>query len=42
MVTITVPNTAVADAAVNNSKKKVIFKNCAPVTGWITETNIHK
>ena len=28
--TIIVPNTAAADASVNNTNKKVIFKNCAP------------
>ena len=30
--TITVSNTAAADAAVNNTNKKVIFKNCAQCT----------
>ena len=30
--TITVPNTAAADAAVNNTNKKVVLKNCAPFT----------
>ena len=30
--TITVPNTAAAGAAVNNTNKKVIFKNWAPFT----------
>ena len=30
--TITVPNTAAAGAAVNNTNKKVVFKNCAPFT----------
>ena len=29
--TITVPNTAGDGAAVNNTYKKVIFKNCAPI-----------
>ena len=38
-MTITVPNTATADAVVNNANKKVIFKNCVPFTDWITETN---
>ena len=37
--TITVPNTATADAVVNNANKKVIFKNCVPFNDWITETN---
>ena len=37
--TITVPNTAAAGAAVNNTNKKVIFKNCAPFTDCITEIN---
>ena len=30
--TIIVPNAAAAGAAVNNTNKKVIFKNCAPFT----------
>ena len=30
--TITVNNTAAADADANNTNKKVIFKNCAPCT----------
>ena len=37
--TITVPNTAAASAAVNDSKKKLISKNCAPFTDCITEIN---
>ena len=37
--TITAPNTASAGAAVNNTNKKVIFKNCAPFTNCITEIN---
>ena len=37
--TITVPNTAAAVAAVNNTNEKVIFKNCAPFTDCITEIN---
>ena len=37
--TITVPNTAAAGAAANNTNKKVIFKNCAPVTNCISEIN---
>ena len=35
--TISVNNTAAADAAVNNTNKKVIFKNCAPFTNCISE-----
>ena len=37
--TITVPNTAVTGAAVNNTNKKVIFKNFATFTDCITEIN---
>ena len=37
--TISVNNTAAADAAVNNTNKKVIFKNCAPFTNCISEIN---
>ena len=37
--TITVPNTAAAGAAVNNTNKKVIFKNYALFTDCITKTN---
>ena len=37
--TITVNNTAVADADGNNTNKKVIFKNCAPFTNCISEIN---
>ena len=37
--TITVPNTTAAGVAVNNTNKKVIFKNCAPFTDCITEIN---
>ena len=40
--TKTVPNTAAAGAAVNNTNKKVIFKNCAPFTDCVTEIIIHK
>ena len=36
---ITVPNTAAADAVVNNTNKKVIFKNYTPFTDCITEIN---
>ena len=37
--TITVNNTATADADANNTNKKVIFKNCAPCTNSISEIN---
>ena len=37
--TITVPNTVAAGAIVNNTNKKVIFKNCAPFTNCIIEIN---
>ena len=37
--TITVPNTTGAVAVVNNTNKKVTFKNCAPFTICITEIN---
>ena len=37
--TISVNNTAAADASVNNSNKKVTFKNCAPFTNCISEVN---
>ena len=37
--TITVPNTAVADADANNVNTKVIFKNCAPFINCISEIN---
>ena len=37
--TISVNNTAAAGAAVNNTNKKVIFKNCAPFTNCINEIN---
>ena len=41
--TITVPNTEAADAAVNNTDKKVIFKTCATFTDCITKKKIiHK
>ena len=32
-------NTAAADAAVNNTNKTVIFKNCAPCTNCISKIN---
>ena len=35
--TITVPNTTAAGAAVNNTNRKVAFKNCAPFRRRITE-----
>ena len=37
--TISVNNTAATGAAVNNTNKKVIFKNCAPLTNCISEIN---
>ena len=37
--TITVPNTAVAAAPVNNTNKKIIFINCAPFTNCTSEMN---
>ena len=37
--TITVPNMAAVGATVNNTNKKVIFKNCAPFTNCITKIN---
>ena len=37
--TISVNNTAAADAAANNTNKKVIFKNCIPFTNCISEIN---
>ena len=37
--TISVNNTAAADAAVNNTNKTVIFKNCAPCTNCISKIN---
>ena len=37
--TISATNTAAADAAANNTNKKVIFKNCAPFTNCISEIN---
>ena len=36
---VTVNKTTAADAALNNSNKKVIFKNCAPFTDCISEIN---
>ena len=37
--TITVNNRVAADADANNTNKKVIFKNCAPFTNYISEIN---
>ena len=37
--TINVNNNAAAGAAVNNTNKKVIFKNCTPFTNCISEIN---
>ena len=37
--TITVDKTAAADADANNTIIKVIFKNCAPFTDYISEIN---
>ena len=37
--TITVNNTVAADADANNTDKKVIFKNCAPFTNYISKIN---
>ena len=36
---ITVDDTSAADADANNTNKKVIFKNCAPFTNYISEIN---
>ena len=37
--TVSVNDTAAQGAAVNNTNKKVIFKNCAPFTNCISEIN---
>ena len=37
--TTTVPNTAGADAAVSNTNKKVIFRNCVQFTNCISKMN---
>ena len=37
--TIAVNDTAAPDANVNNTNKKVVFKNCAPFTNCINEIN---
>ena len=42
MGTITVPNTAAEVAAVNNTNKQIIFKNCAPFANCITDEITHK
>ena len=36
---ITVNSTVAADAATNNTNKKVIFRNCAPFTNCISKIN---
>ena len=36
---ISVNNTAAAASAVNNTNKKLIFKNCAPFINWISKIN---
>ena len=36
---ISVNNTEAAGAAENNINKKVIFKNCAPFTNYISKIN---
>ena len=38
--TIIVPNTEAATAAINNTNKKVIFKNCVLFTDCISEISI--
>ena len=37
--TISINNTAAQGSAANNTKKKIIFKNCAPFTNCISEIN---
>ena len=37
--TVSVNNTAAAGVDANNTNKKVVFKNCAPFTNCISETN---
>ena len=37
--TISVNDTAAGDAINNNNNRKVIFKNCAPFTNFISEIN---
>ena len=36
---ISINNTAAKGAAANNTNKKVIFQNCAPLTNCISKTN---
>ena len=36
---ISVNNTVGVGTAANNTSKKVIFKNCAPFTDWISKIN---
>ena len=38
-LTIAINNTTAADADVNNTNKKVVFKSCAPFTNCISEIN---
>ena len=37
--TVTINDTSAAGAAANNTKEKVIFKNCAPFTNCISDIN---
>ena len=37
--TVTAVNTAAADVDANNTNKKVIFKDCAPFTNYISQIN---
>ena len=37
--TIAVNNTPAEDADANNTNKKIVFKNCAPFTNFISEIN---
>ena len=34
---MTVPNTAAGDASVNNTNRRLIFKNCVPFTNCVSE-----
>ena len=38
-ITVDSDNTSAAGATANNTNKRVIFKNCAPFTNWISEIN---
>ena len=38
--TISVNNTAAADANANNTNKKIVFKNCAPFTSEVNNTQV--